>query len=122
MSALSYMPLQTHEVHNSVPPPSASENPASYDEHAGNLSTTPSIRSENPDWDLGNSTRKAPRAPRGTVQLMKSLLLPLVGEGVHSERPPTSDAVLQPSRIFPFATLCIVGWLQSLQTSSLAKR
>jgi len=92
MSALSYMPLQTHDVHNSVPPPTASENPSSYDEHKGNLSTA-SIKSENPHWDLGNSTRKAPQAPRGMVQLMKSLLLPLVGEGVHLERPSTSDAV-----------------------------
>jgi hypothetical protein len=49
---------------------------------------------------------------------MKSLLLPLVGEDVHLERPSTSDAVLQPSRILAFATLCIIGWFQLLQMAS----
>jgi len=127
MSSVSYMPLQKHEVqsfdHNSVPPPTAPDNPSSScDEQANNLGIANSIKSEQPHRDPVHTTRKAPQAPRGMI-LMKSLLLPLVGEDIHLERPSTSDAVLQPSRILLFATPCIIGWSRLLQiTSSLAIR
>ncbi len=95
---MSCMPLQKHEVQsfnqNSVAPPSsASENhSSSYDEQANNLSTADSTKSEQPDWDPanhGSTNRKAPQVAKGTIQLLKSLLLPIVGEDIHLGNEPS---------------------------------
>ena len=98
---MSYMPLRKHEVQsfnqNSVA--SASENHSSaYDEQAKPPSTADSTKSEKPDWDPaihGHTNRKAPQAAKGMIQLMKSLLLPIIGEDIHLEmNRPFSDAIL----------------------------
>jgi hypothetical protein len=108
-----------HEV------PSASKNNSSSDDEQA--STANSTKTEQPNWDPanhGSTKRKAPPVAKGVIQLLKSLLLPIVGEDIYLENEPSfSDAVLQPSRILPFATLSIIGWFQLLQiTSSLAMR
>jgi hypothetical protein len=81
------MPLQKHEVQSfNHTSPSASDIHSSSDELAKNVGTDNLTKSEKSDCDpvyRDSTNKKAHQTPQGIVQLIKSLVLPIVGEDVH---------------------------------------
>jgi hypothetical protein len=128
------MPPPKHEVQSLIPdsesaprtPPTGPDLPLLVDDDQPTSVETPnSAKAEKSGWAPMATPKRAIQAPRGGIlQLVKSLLLPVVGEDFRSERPSGSNFVPQPSHILLFATLCTIGWfpLPAMASSILRHR